>query len=87
MPRRHLSDSTPPIIDTRKAAIVGISLLIVSVIALLMGSGVCFLFFVLVSIGIIFLGIGNEIMHRVAVVLFGIALVLLGIGLAQVFHL
>lgn len=81
MTRKHWNDSTSPVIKTEKAAIIGSLLLVASVIAFLMSSGVGGLFFASVGIGIILLGIDNEIMHRVAVGLFGFALVLLGIGL------
>ena len=81
MARKRLGSSTPSIMGARKAAIVAIVLLVAGVVALLVASGVWFLFFALVALGIVCLGVGNAKVQRLALGLFGVALVILGIGL------
>jgi hypothetical protein len=85
--RKNIDSSTSPIIDTKVAITVSFIVVIVgAVIALLKLSGVWALFFTLVGIGITFLGIGKERIHRASLCLFAAAPILLGIGLAPLFH-
>ena len=80
--RKNMGDSTEPIIDFGRAIKIGLIVAIVGAfIAFLLGSGALIASCILAGIGIIFLGIGNEIIHRVALCLFGIALILLGVAL------
>jgi len=82
---RNIGNSTEPVLDTWRAIKIGLIVGIVgAVIAYLLGSGALFISCILAGIAIIFLGIGNEIIHRAALCLFGIALVLLGIALCPV---
>jgi len=81
--RKHDDSSSSPILsNTRGARILGLVLIIIGIAVLpLRLSRAGALVFILAGIGVIFLSIGDEIIHWIAVVLFGIALVSLGIAL------
>ena len=81
--RKHNDSSASPVLTNTKAArTLGLVLIVIgSIGAVLKLSGPCALFFILAGIGIIFLSIVDEIIHWIALSLFGIALVSLGIAL------
>ena len=86
--RKNIGNSSEPTINVWVAGIVGI-LFIIGGAMLLKVSWASAVACILAGIGVIFLAIGNETIaiHRVSLCFFAVALILLGIGLAQLFHI
>jgi hypothetical protein len=78
------SSSSPVIINAKGARTLGLVFIIIGIVgAVLKLSGAGALFFILSGIGVILLTIGDTIILWVAVSLFAIALVSLGIALCR----